>query len=111
MPTVVLDSSVLIPLALEASRSTRLFLRLRAAGWPVAVSPQILAEVRQKMETKKSVRDWLKLSDAQIAEFLDTDLPGKTKAVPGVREARGAVDGEPGESRHFSAGRLWGDWR
>ena len=58
MPTVVFDTSVLIPLILKASHSTRLFLRLRGAGWHVAVSPQIMAEAREKMETKRSVREW-----------------------------------------------------
>lgn len=39
---VVFDTSVLIPLIIPASRSTRLFSRLERAGWQVAVSPQIL---------------------------------------------------------------------
>jgi len=95
MPTVVFDTSVLIPLILKASRSTRLFSRLRAAGWHVAVSPQIVAETREKMETKRSVREWLKMSDEEINTFLDQDLPGKTRALPGVRQAHGAVKADP----------------
>jgi hypothetical protein len=52
MPSVVFDSSVLIPLILETSRSTGLFLRLEAAGWHVVVSPQILRETREKNENQ-----------------------------------------------------------
>lgn len=88
---MVFDTSVLIPLILEASASTRLFLRLQAAGWHVAISPQIMAEARRKMETKQSVRQWLKMSDEEISRFLDHDLPGKTRSLPGVRQAHGAV--------------------
>jgi hypothetical protein len=40
-PVVVFDSNVLIPLILKASLSTRLFLRLDAAKWEVAVSPRM----------------------------------------------------------------------
>lgn len=95
MPSVVFDSSVLIPLILPASRSTRLFLRLEAAGWPVVVSPQILSEVREKMKTKQSVRKWLKLSEPEIDRFLDVVLPGMTRTVAGVRQAHGAVPADP----------------
>ncbi len=95
MPTVVFDSSVLIPLIVKASHSTRLFLRLEAAGWQVAVSPQLVAETREKMETKRSVREWLKMSDEEVDRFLDEELPGKTRALPGVRQAHGAVKADP----------------
>ena len=94
-PVVVFDTNVLIPLILPASLSTRLFLRLRAAGWWVAVSPQILAEVRDKMLTKESLRQWLGLSDEQIREFADKTLPGKTRSIPGIRNAHGAVPSDP----------------
>ena len=90
-PVVVFDTSVLIPLILEASASTRLFLRLQAAGWRVALSRQIIAEARRKMEMKRSVRQWLKVSDEEISRFLDHDLPRKTRSLPGVRQAHGAV--------------------
>jgi hypothetical protein len=80
MPTVVFDSSVLIPVILSfifpVSRSTRLFSRLRAVAWHIAVSPQILVEVREKMFTKKSLRDWLELTDEEITQFV---LPCLTK--------------------------------
>jgi predicted nucleic acid-binding protein len=62
-PVVVFDSNVLIPLILKASLSTRLFLRLDAAKWEVAVSPRMIAEVEEKLRTKKSLRRWTKLSD------------------------------------------------
>jgi putative PIN family toxin of toxin-antitoxin system len=92
---VVFDTSVLIPLVLEASLSTRLLDRLRLAGWHVALSPQILAEARDKMLTKPNLRKWLALSDVEITEFLDQDLPGKTRALPGIRNAHGAVPADP----------------
>jgi putative PIN family toxin of toxin-antitoxin system len=95
MPSVVFDSSVLIPLILPASHSTRLFLRLEIAGWHVVVSPQILRETREKMSTKKSLRQWLKLSDAAIHQFLDVVLPGKTRIVAGLKDAIGAVSADP----------------
>jgi putative PIN family toxin of toxin-antitoxin system len=95
MPSVVFDSSVLIPLFLPASRSTRLFLRLETAGWHVVVSPQIVDETREKMKTKRSVRQWLKLSESEIDRFLDVVLPGKTRRVAGVRQAPGAVPADP----------------
>jgi predicted nucleic acid-binding protein len=91
MPSVVFDTSVLIPLILETSRSTRIFLRLEIAGWPIVVSPSILNETREKMQSKKSLRKWLKLSDAQIDQFLDVILPGKTRLVAGLTDATSAV--------------------
>lgn len=103
MPIVVFDTSVLIPLVLKASHSTRLFLRLREAGWHVAVSPQIMAETREKMETKRSVRVWLKMSDEEINRFLDQDLPGKTRALPGVRQVHGAVKADPKDDMIIAA--------
>jgi putative PIN family toxin of toxin-antitoxin system len=103
MPSVVFDTSVLIPLILPASRSTRLFLRLEAAGWQVVVSPQILKETREKLKTKRSVRQWLQLSDADIDQFLDVVLPGKTRAVPGVRQAHGAVPADPKDDKIIAA--------
>jgi len=92
---VVFDTSVLIPLVLQASLSTRLLDRLRSAGWHVALSPQILVEARGKMLTKSRLRKWLALSDAEITVFLDQDLPGKTRAIPGIRNAHGAVPADP----------------
>jgi len=100
---VVFDTNVLIPLVLPASLSTRLLDRLRAAGWHVAASPQILAEVRDKMLSKPSLRKWLELSDAEIANFLDQDLPGKTRAIPGTRNAHGAVPADPKDDKIIAA--------
>ena len=100
---VVFDTNVLIPLVLTASRSTRLLSRLRAAGWHVAVSPQILAEVREKMLTKEPLRQWLELSAAEISAFLNRDLPGKTRAVPGIRQAHGAVKADPKDDKIIAA--------
>ena len=92
---VVFDTNVLIPLLLPASRSTGLLARLRAAGGRVAASPQILDEVRDKLTTKQSLRKWLDVSDEQITRFVDQDLPGKLRWVPGVRQAHGAVPADP----------------
>ncbi len=92
---VVFDTNVLIPLLITASSSTRLFSRLRAAGWHIAASPQILAEVRDKLTTKESLRRWLDVSDSQIAQFVDHDLPGKTRWIPGIRQVHGAVPADP----------------
>ena len=92
---VVFDTNTLIPLILPASLSTRLFDRLRAAGWHVAMSPQMLAEARDKLTTKASLRRWLKLSDQIIQQFVDHDLPGKTRCIPGFRQAHGAVPADP----------------
>jgi putative PIN family toxin of toxin-antitoxin system len=92
---VVFYTTVLIPRVLEASLSTRLLDRLRLAGWHVALSPHILAEARDKMLTKPNLRKWLALSDVEITEFLDQDLPGKSRAIPGIRTAHGAVPADP----------------
>ncbi len=92
---VVFDSNVLIPLLITASRSTRLFSRLRSAGWHVAASPQLLAEVKDKLMTKQSLRRWLDVSDEKITQFVDHDLPGKTRWIPGIRQAHGAVPADP----------------
>jgi len=92
--TVVLDSNVLIPLSIPASRSTRLFSRLRAAGWPVALSPQILEEVEHKMLTKQPLRRWLKLTDDEIRGFVD-DLSELVHMTPGTLSIQGAVPADP----------------
>ena len=103
MPTVIFDTSVLIPLIIEKSRSTRLFIRLEAAGWAVAVSPQLSAETRAKMETKRSVREWLKVSDEEIENFLTEVLPSRTMQVPGYRQAHGAVPADPKDDMVIAA--------
>ena len=86
-PVVVFDTNVLIPILLPASRSTRLLDRLDRAGWAVALSPQILAEVADKLRHKSALRRWLALSDDDINEFVAQDLPTKTLAIPGRRQA------------------------
>ena len=87
---VVFDTNVLIPLLLPASRSTRLFSRLRGARWQVAVTPQILDEVREKLLTSVSLRKWLRLSDHDIQLFLQF-LPDLLLVVPGNIVVTGAV--------------------
>ena len=105
MPTetvVVFDSSVVIPLIVPASRSTRLFRRLRAAGFRVVLSPFIVGEVEQKMRHKVGLRDWLDLSDEEIEGFLN-DLPRYFDIVPGKRQAHGAVPADPKDDKIIAA--------
>ena len=91
----VWDSSVLIPLILPRSNSSALYSRLDDAGWIVAATPAILEEVRDKLETKQSLRSWLGLSDENIAEFVDNVLPALVRMYPGVMSAAGAVPADP----------------
>ena len=100
---VVFDSNVLIPAILPASLSTRLFDRMETANWIVAASPQLLAEVRDKLETKVSLQKWLGLSDDAITEFVDTTLPGKTRWIPGTTELPGAVPADPKDDMVIAA--------
>ena len=100
---VVFDSNVLIPLVIPASRSTRLFARLRAAGYVVAVSPQILEEVREKMFTKATLRRWLGLSDEEIRRFVNVDLPAMLRLIPGNEKASGAVKADPKDDKIIAA--------
>ena len=99
---VVFDSDVLIPMILEASRSARLFARLRAADHAIAVSPLILDEVREKMLTKPRLRDWLNLPDEKITAFLD-DLATICLVVPGRISAVGAVPADPKDDKIVAA--------
>jgi len=85
------DSSVLIPLILPRSKSSAVYSRLDAAGWFVAATPAILEEVREKLETKPSLRKWLGMSDEDIAEFVDNVLPALVRVYPGAVGAAGAV--------------------
>ncbi len=95
MPVVVFDANVLIPLIVSASSSARLFLRLRAAGWAVAASPQILLEVADKLRTKESLRKWLDLPEEKIELFLGETIMEMVSEVPGHRQAHGAVPADP----------------
>jgi putative PIN family toxin of toxin-antitoxin system len=88
---IVWDSSVIIPLILPQSKSSALYSRLDHAGWIIAATPAILQEVREKLETKPSLRRWLGLTDADIAEFVDNVLPALVRLYPGVVTAAGAV--------------------
>jgi putative PIN family toxin of toxin-antitoxin system len=101
--TVVFDSNVLIPLILRASHSTRLFFRLEAAGWRIVASPQLLAEVDEKLRTKDSLRKWLQLSDADIDEFLQNGLPGIVQRIAGTTETPGAVPADPEDDMVIAA--------
>jgi len=79
---VVFDSNVLIPMILQAIRSTRLFSRLRAGGHEVALSPQILDEVADKLRNRQRLRHWLGLSDDEIETFLQLLPTGRSRPIP-----------------------------
>jgi putative PIN family toxin of toxin-antitoxin system len=101
-PIVVFDSNVLIPLCIPASRSVRLLARLHTAGWAVAASPAILDEVAEKIRTKERLRRWLKLTDADIEEFV-TILPSLLRIVPGAVQAKGVVTADPTDDKTIAA--------
>jgi putative PIN family toxin of toxin-antitoxin system len=92
---VVCDTSVLIPLILPKSKSSTLYTRLDRAGWIVAATPAILAEVREKLQNKPALRKWLALTDADIADFVDHVLPALVRLYPGIVTATGAVVADP----------------
>src|SRR5947209_15286810 len=92
--TVVFDTNVVVTLVIQASRATRLFSRLRAAGHRVAVSPQILAEAGEMMRTRAGLRKWLRLTDGEIEQFLGT-LPSLMHLTDGLVVAAGAVPADP----------------
>ena len=102
-PVVVFDTNVLIPLLLSASHSTRLFLRLDAAGWELAATPQLLAEVEDKLRTKQSLRAWLKASDEDIDEFVNVRLVNMVTMKSGFRQAHGAVPADPKDDMVIAA--------
>lgn len=99
----VWDSSVLIPLVLPRSKSSALYSRLDPAGWIVAATPPILDEVREKLQTKQSLRSWLGLSDEDIAEFVENVLPALVRMYPGVVSAVGAVPADPNDDMVVAA--------
>jgi predicted nucleic acid-binding protein len=92
---IVWDASVLIPLILPESKSTALYVRLHNAGWHVAATPAILTEVREKLQSKLTLRKWLGLSDHDIAEYVDVILPALVRQYPGRVDATGAVPADP----------------
>lgn len=91
---VVFDSNVLIPLIVEASKSARLFSRLRNAGHQVALSPQLYEEVQEKLRTKPRLRKWLDLPDEDIEDFLQ-QLPVLCAVVQGIANVHGSVPADP----------------
>ena len=101
--SVVWDSNVLIPLILPRSRSTALFDRLDGAGWSIVATPAILQEVREKLASKPSLRKWLSLSDADIAEFVDSVLPALVNVYPGVLTVTGAIPDDPDDDAIVAA--------
>lgn len=101
---VVFDTDVLIPMILPASRSARLFSRLRAAGHNVALSPQILVEVREKLLADEGVRDWLELPDEDLEAYLK-DLPKLCLLTKGSVVIHGAVKDDPKDDKILAAAK------
>ena len=68
----------------------------------MALSPQILAEVRDKMLNREPLRRWLKSSDEEIQEFLAA-LPAMARMIPGNEKADGAVPADPKDDMIIAA--------
>ncbi len=51
--------------------------------------------MREKLQTKPSLRKWLNLTDADIAIFVDEVLPAIVRLYPGTVTAPGAVQADP----------------
>ena len=99
---VVFDSDVLIPMILKASASARLFSRLIAGGHEVALSPQILDEVSEKLLHKERLRTWLNVPAETITAYL-RDLPNTCTMVRGIVNAHGAVPADPKDDKIIAA--------
>jgi putative PIN family toxin of toxin-antitoxin system len=99
---IVFDTNVVITLSIGASRAAHLFARLRAGVHRVAVSPQILAEVAEKMRTRPSLRKWLRLTDEEIDAFLQS-LPKLMDVTAGLETADGAVPADPKDDMIIAA--------
>jgi putative PIN family toxin of toxin-antitoxin system len=100
---VVWDSSVLIPLILPQSKSYHLYKRLNSAGWVIAANAAILGEVREKLETKETLRRWLGLDESTIEEFVQQILPGLVRVYPGIVSISGAVLADPEDDHVIAA--------
>jgi len=68
-----------------------------------AATPAILREVRDKLETKQSLRAWLGLSDEDIFEFVSSVLPALVRLYPGNMTATGAVPSDPDDDMVVAA--------
>jgi putative PIN family toxin of toxin-antitoxin system len=99
---VVFDTNVVITLSIAASRATHLVGRLQAGGQRVAVSPQILAEVGDKMRTRPSLRKWLRLTDEESEGYLHS-LPKLMDVTAGLETAAGAVPADPKDDMIIAA--------
>jgi putative PIN family toxin of toxin-antitoxin system len=100
---VVLDANVLIPLIIPRSRSTHLFLRLQAADIEIALTPSILDEVRDKMISKPTLRQWLGLSDNEQIDHFIREVANLCLMVPGLLSAQGAVPNDPDDDKIIAA--------
>lgn len=101
---VVFDTDVLIPMILPSSRSARLFTRLRAGGHKVAISPQILEEVAEKLLTDDEVRAWLELPERDLRAFIE-DLPTLCVLTRGTVTVHGVVKRDPDDDKILAAAK------
>jgi putative PIN family toxin of toxin-antitoxin system len=99
---VVFDSDVLIPMILGASKSKYLADRLRSAGHGIASSPEIQAEVADKLRSKPGLRKWLDHTDDEIEDYIDT-LPDDLLMVGGDVVAPGSVPADPDDEKVIAA--------
>jgi predicted nucleic acid-binding protein len=65
--------------------------------------PAILQEVREKLETKLSLRRWMGLDDGDISQFVDNVLPALLRMYPGAVNAAGAVPADPDDDAIVAA--------
>ena len=57
----------------------------------------------EKMLTKARLRRWLRLSDEEIRQFVEDDLPAMTRLSPGNETASGAVKADPKDDKIIAA--------
>ena len=101
---VVFDTDVILPMLLPASRSTRLYQRLRANRHTVAASQLIFDEVREKLLTDTALREWLALPERDLLTFV-RDLPRYFRSTPGLVTAAGAVKDDPKDDKILAAAK------
>ena len=63
----------------------------------------MLAEVEDKLRTKKNLRSWLKATDNGIDEFVNVRLGNIVTMKPGHRQAHGAVPIDPKDDMIIAA--------
>jgi putative PIN family toxin of toxin-antitoxin system len=99
---VLFDTSVVIPMVIDVSLSSRLAERLWEAGGEIILSPGILEETREKLMTSRAVRKWLATEDDDLLAFLDR-LRVLCRIAPGILEVQGEVGDDPDDDHILSA--------